>query len=207
VVADKRLEDPHVRHTGFVLLNLWQLERMADWGNLQVEFSGPTGTMESLLRQHIDRAGRQQIFLLSTLSQLRERSLLQDRLLVAIGNVYVLLTVTLAAVGLAGLLLFFVAARKKEFSIRIALGADLRNVNALVVREAMVLTGTGVLIGAPFAYLAIRTLSNLVYGVPPTLMYPVVSACAVLSTVAILAAVVPMRRAALINPNDALRTE
>ena len=207
IVGDTRLEDPHLRGKGFVLLNLWQLPRMARWGNLQVEFSGSVSAMESILRKQIDRTGLQQVFLMSTLAQLREQSLVQDRLLVAIGKVYVGLTVTLAAVGLAGLLLYLVASRQKEFSIRIALGADLRDLNALVLREAIRLTGTGLLIGTPLAYFAVRSLSALVYGAPGMPTYPVLIASAVLSAVAILSALAPMRKASLINPNDALRAE
>lgn len=206
VVADTPLEDAHMRTPGFLLLSIWQLPRMAEWGNLQVAFRGPVAAMESALRKKIEQSGRQQVFLMSTLSELRQRSLLQDRLLNTISRAYVGLTLVLAAVGLSGLLLFMVASREKEIAIRIALGANARDVKYLIAREAVLLIGVGASIGTPCSYIAIRSLSALVYG-PATLIRPVCSALAILIVVAVISALNPVRRTGLVNPNDALRNE
>ncbi len=146
VASDSSLEDPHDRGSGFILLNIWQLPRMADWGNLQVRFSGPEAPLASALRNEIHRAGRQQIFALRTMSEVRDMSLLQERMLSMVGAVYAVLALVLAAVGLFGLLAFFVSTRRAEIAVRIALGARRSDVTRLVVREALLLIGAGILL-------------------------------------------------------------
>jgi predicted permease len=207
IAGDRKLEDPHIRDDGYILLSLWQLPRMADWGNLQVQFSGPTTSMVSALRREIAKASRQQVFLMTRMSELRDRSLLQDRLLAAIGRIYVSLVLALTALGLVGLLLFFVSSREKEIAIRIAVGAEGRDIRSLVAREAGSITTAGLLIGVPASYLVVRALSGLLYGLPPTLLAPWSTSVAVIAAVAALAMVIPMFRAASINPNTALRSE
>jgi predicted permease len=207
IAADRKLEDPHMRDGGFILLSLWQLPRMADWGNLQVSFSGPPAPVMSALRREIDKAGCQQVFLMSTMSDLRDRSLLQDRLLAVIGKIYVSLVLVLTAFGLVGLLLFFASSREKEIAIRVAVGAERRDIWSLVAREAAFVTAAGLLVGVPTSYLVVRALSGLLYGVPPTLLGPWCGSVVVTAAVATLAMVIPMFRATSIDPNIALRSE
>jgi putative ABC transport system permease protein len=207
IAADRELEDPHMRDGGFILLSLWQLPRMADWGNLQVQSSGQPGGMGAALRSQIEKAGRQQVFLMSTMSDLRDRSLLPDRLLAAIGKIYVSLVLVLTALGLAGLLLFFVSSREKEIAIRVALGAERHDIRSLVASEAAFVTAAGLLVGTPSSYLVVRALSGILYGVSHTLLGPWSASVAVLATAATLAVIVPILRATSIDPNTALRSQ
>jgi TIR domain/FtsX-like permease family len=121
-------------------------------------------------------------------------------MLAAIGKIYVALVLVLAALGLLGLLLFFVSSREREIAIRVALGAERRNIRSLIVREAALLTGAGMLVGLPASYLMIRSFSALVYGVSPALAGPVLGALAVLGTVAVLAALVQCIAPAVSRP-------
>ncbi len=82
-----------------------------------------------------------------TISEQRDTALLQEKLLAALGTCFGLLALALAAVGLFGLLSFSVAARTGEMGIRMALGANRRDIVWLVVREALVLVGIGLLAG------------------------------------------------------------
>ena len=207
VAADVRLEDPHTRDLGFVLLNFWQLPRSGNWGNLQVRFSGKPEVITKALQDTVQKAGHQQIFLLHTLSELRGISLIQERLLAATGKIYGGLALALAAVGLFGLLTFFVSRRESEISIRMALGAERRHIALLVIRETLLLLGFGVLAGLLFSFAAIRMVSTLLYGVKAITVGPVLLSLAILYVVAAAATWGPVYRASSIDPNRALRQD
>jgi predicted permease len=207
VASDARLEDPHTRDQGFVLLNFWQLPRAGNWGNVQVRFSGKPELITKTLQDAVQKAGHQEIFLLRTMSELRGISLLQERLLAATGRIYGVLALVLAAVGLFGLLTFFVSRRESEIAIRMALGAERRDIALLVIRETLFLLGFGVLAGLLFSFAAIRVVSTLLYGVSGVSISPVILSLAILCAVAASAALGPVYRASSIDPNIALRQE
>jgi ABC-type antimicrobial peptide transport system permease subunit len=76
--------------------------------------------------------------------------LLQERLLAGLGASFGCLALTLAAIGLFGLLSFFVTTRTSEIGLRIALGAERWHICRMVISEACILVATGILIGLPF---------------------------------------------------------
>jgi len=102
---------------------------------------------------------------------------------------------------------YSVARRSNEVGIRMALGADRRNVVVKVVRETMTLVAAGVVIGLAAAWGATRLIASTLFGV--TAMDPLTLAFAItaMMTVALLAGYVPARRAAAVNPIMALRQE
>jgi putative ABC transport system permease protein len=117
-----------------------------------------------------------------------------------------LLALALAALGVYGVLAASVAERQHEIGIRMALGADARRVVRLVVRRTLMLAGAGVLLGAIGAAGLTRLLASLLIGVRTTDGTVFAVAAIVLVTVALLAAVVPARRASRIDPLAALRS-
>jgi putative ABC transport system permease protein len=113
----------------------------------------------------------------------------------------------LAALGLYGLLAYTVARRTNEIGVRIALGAMPRDVALMVWKGAAGLVGLGLLAGAPCAIIGRRIASSLVPGLPQGSALPMAIAAASMLAVALLAAYVPARRAARIDPLAALRHE
>jgi ABC-type antimicrobial peptide transport system permease subunit len=113
----------------------------------------------------------------------------------------------LAAVGLAGVLSFVVAQRTRELGVRIALGAQRRDVLALVLGEGSRLVGIGVAVGLAAGAAATRFFASVLYGVSP--LDPVVYAvmAMTLGAVGLLAMYVPARRATRVDPVVALRAE
>jgi ABC-type antimicrobial peptide transport system permease subunit len=141
------------------------------------------------------------------MSELRGISLLQERLLAATGKIYGVLALVLAAVGLFGLLTFFVSRRQSEIAIRMALGAERRDIALLVIRETLFLLGFGVFAGLLFSFATIQVVSTLLYGVSAVSIGPMILSLGVLCAVAAIAALGPVYRASSIDPNIALRQE
>jgi putative ABC transport system permease protein len=117
------------------------------------------------------------------------------------------LALLLAAVGLAGLVAGLVAERTREVGVRIALGAEQRDVLRLVVGEAARLVAIGGVIGLAAAVALTRVLRNLLFGITPTDLPTFVIVSLVLAAVALLAAAIPARRATRVDPMVALRNE
>jgi putative ABC transport system permease protein len=113
----------------------------------------------------------------------------------------------LAAVGLYGVIAYGVTRRRTEIGIRIALGATPASIRSLFVRRALRLAAVGVAVGAAAAIPAARLLSGLLYGVDARDPATFAVAAGVLVAVAALAALLPARRAAAIQPLDALRPD
>jgi putative ABC transport system permease protein len=122
-------------------------------------------------------------------------------------GVFAALAVALAAVGIYGVISYSVSQRHHELGIRMALGAQRADVLKFVVGKGMVLTLSGVGIGVLGAFWLTRFLSNLLYGVRPTDFGTYVVVSGVLAGVALLATYVPARRAARVDPMEALRYE
>ncbi len=135
------------------------------------------------------------------------RSLAQERLFARLAILLGIVTLVLSAIGVYGLLAYAVTRRTPEIGVRMALGAERRQVRWLILRESLVLVGLGLLVGIPAAYASSGTLESLLFGLEPTDARAVGGAAAVLATVALAAACVPAARAARIDPLTALRSE
>ena len=117
------------------------------------------------------------------------------------------IALVLSAVGLYGVVAFAVTQRTREIGIRMALGAEPRRVARLILGNGVGLAMVGCGIGVIGAYAATRTLTALLYGVSPNDPVAFGGAVLLLIAVAIIAALVPMRRALRIDPTEALRAE
>jgi ABC-type antimicrobial peptide transport system permease subunit len=120
--------------------------------------------------------------------------------------VFAAIATLLAAIGLYGVIGYVIKQRTHEIGVRIALGARPADVLSLLVRESAVVVGIGVSAGLILAALFARFLSRLLFGVTATDALTFAGASAALIAVAFVATVLPVRRAARIDPIDALRS-
>jgi predicted permease len=142
-----------------------------------------------------------------TIEQLVDSALAKERLMARLSGCFGGLALVLACVGIYGLLAQLVARRTNEIGVRMALGADRRQVVALVVREAVVLVVPGILIGLAAAASVTRISASLLFGITPTDPVALTSAAISLVAIAVAAAYLPAYRAASITPLVALRHE
>jgi len=120
---------------------------------------------------------------------------------------FAIVALLLAAIGIYGVMAYSVRRRTREIGTRVALGADRGDVIRLVMREGGVITGAGVLIGLIAGLIAARSLSAVLYGVPPTDPLSLATAAIVLAITATAACYVPARRASRIDPARTLTIE
>ncbi len=136
-----------------------------------------------------------------------EVSLLRDRLMARLSGFFGILAALLATVGLYGVITYMVERRTSEIGIRMALGADRQSILQVVLREASILLGLGLLIGTALSLAGSRAAATMLFGLKPTDLVTYVLAVVSLSAAAALASFLPARRAARLDPMVALRNE
>jgi predicted permease len=147
------------------------------------------------------------VYNLRTLEHQIDQSLLNDRIIATLSMAFGALATLLAVIGLYGVMAYTVARRTREIGVRMALGALPGNVVWMVMREVLMLVGTGVVLGLGAAWGLSRVVSAQLYGVSPTDPVTIVAAAGTLATVALLAGYIPAIRATRVNPVRALRYE
>ena len=132
-----------------------------------------------------------------TMEQVRNQSLANDRFIAILFSSFAVVALLLCAVGVYGVMAFSVAQRSREIGLRIALGADRRNVISLVLKEGMVLACLGIAIGLAGAIIVGRSMRSMLYGVGSIDLTAFLAVSLVLLAAALLASYLPARRAAL----------
>jgi len=142
-----------------------------------------------------------------TMDEIIASSMAPRRFQVMLLGLFALLALLLAAVGIYGVVNYSCSQRVHEFGIRIALGAERRDLLRVVIRQGVKLAVMGVCIGIGGALVLTRFLSSLLYGVKPTDPLTLVGVSLILTAVALLASYIPARRATKVDPMVALRYE
>ncbi len=167
----------------------------------------PTSLNETIRREVLQLDKEQPIFSSETLDRLVATSIGQRRFSMVLFAVFAASAIALASVGLYGVMSYSVAQRTQEVGIRMALGAQRRDVLGLILRHGLGLTLSGVAIGLIAAWAATRLLVNLLYGVSPNDPLTFIGVSLLLISVALLACYLPARRATKVDPIVALRCD
>jgi putative ABC transport system permease protein len=167
VIGDIRLQSLDAAAVGTLYLAMPQMAQLG--GTLTLRASGDPAELAGPVRDALLRVEPKLLVpTIQTLASQRSESLARPRFNSLLLGAFSLLALTLAAVGIYGLLSFSVATRRVELGVRVAFGAGRGDVSGLVVREGMGLVAVGLLIGLVGAWLASRALAGMLYGIAPT---------------------------------------
>jgi predicted permease len=175
---------------------------------LIVHFAGdPAAIMHATRNQIRSLDPNMAVYNVETMQQHLSKALFLPRLAGTLFGVFGFIGLTLAAVGLYGVIRYSVARRTHEIGIRLALGAPLSAIRGLVLRQGMTLIAIAIALGVPAAWFAARFSSSFLYGVHPHDTITFVGVPLFLAAVALFACWIPARRATKTGPQTALRYE
>jgi ABC-type antimicrobial peptide transport system permease subunit len=171
-----------------------------------VRTHGAPGTLRAGLREAIRRVDPQQpVTRIETLEQVRTRALASPTLIATLLGLFALLALVITAAGIGGVLAFSVNQRTQEIGIRMALGASRATVLKMVLRQGITLVLLGLAGGTIGALFLVRLMKEVLYGISPTDPLTFIAVAFVLLSVAVVACIMPARRATMVNPIAALR--
>ncbi|MFZ0819353.1 MAG: ABC transporter permease [Candidatus Acidiferrales bacterium] len=178
------------------------------WGVFEVRYVGNAPTITSEIRRVVrETDGNLDPLIFHTVHEFIEQRLTGDKLTARLSSFFGSVALILACIGLYGVLSYNVTRRTGEIGVRMALGAQRGNILGLILREALIVTLLGAVLGIGAALAATRVMASLLYGVTPRDPTTMVVAAGVLLAVASLAAAIPAWRASRTDPITALRYE
>jgi predicted permease len=183
-------------------------QRPDDMLDVIVRTTGDAATMAPVVQREIQEMDKSVAkFPVATVEQQLGAQTAERWFQTSLIGLFSFVALLLSAIGIYGLMHYFVAQRTNEIGVRIALGAVYRDVLRLVVRQGLALAGVGIVLGLAGAFGVTRLISSLLYGVSATDAVTFAGAAGVLLLVAALACWIPAHRAAQIDPMVALRLE
>lgn len=176
--------------------------------NIQIRTIGDAASLAPAARQAIGQVDQKlPIFGVTTLREQLSGALQQEKLIAELVSFFGLLALLLACIGLYGVMAHGVVRRTKEIGIRMALGAERRRIVWMVLRETIVLVLVGIAIGVPVSIGATRLIASQLFGLGAADPLTLLVAASILSVVALVAGLLPARKASKVNPLIALRYE
>ena len=207
VVGDAKYGSVREQMRPMVFHPMWQeparsscVVHVRTWGE-------PAGLAAPIRSEILALDGEALIGEMRTLPQVIRGQLRQDRMFATLASLFALLALALGAIWIYGIVAYRVTNRTAEIGVRMALGAQPRDVLWLILRETLTLLAAGAVVGLPAALAAARLIKSMLFGLGPSDPLTIVGAPLVMFAAGMLAGFLPARRAASLQPTLALRTE
>ena len=207
VTGDNKFQDMHEEFLPFMYFPATQEEKPSPDDQILIRSSLPLSSLITSMKATIADVNPGIDLEFRVLKTRIDDSLLQDKLMATLSGFFGFLAALLAAIGLYGVMSYMVIQRTKEIGIRMAIGAERVDVLRMILREATVLTVTGLVIGTALALGSAQAAKSLLFGLKPRDPCTLVMAVVTLSAVAALASFLPAYRASKLDPLTALRYE
>ena len=205
VVGDAKYMDLHEAAPRTIYLRSFQ-ERGVNSHDFSLRTNGDPAAVAGEVRRAVGAVLKTAtVDRLTTMAAQMDASIVPERLIATLSSLFGVLGAVLAAIGLYGLLAYTVARRINEIGIRMALGATQSDVTRMVLRDALWMVGAGLAIGVPMAVWGRSFAASLIQDLAVKPVVPIVCGAVAMIALALLAAYVPARRAARVDPMEALR--
>lgn len=172
---------------------------------IEIYAAGSMTQVAEAVRQIVQQRRPNSAVEVRSLDEQVKESLMREKLLANLAGGFGIVGLSLACVGLYGLLAYSVSRRIKEIGIRMALGAHRGRVQWMVIRDALRLLGLGIAVGLPVAWLLSRGLRSMLFGLTPSDPRVLLAAVLLLSVAGLTAAYIPARKGSRVDPMTALR--
>ena len=206
VVKDTKYRSLRAEGEAIAYYPLSQMPPMR-WANFLLRANGPAASLIPSVKAAVDEVNHDITLQFRILSVQLDESLGRERLLATLSGFFGALALALAVIGLYGVMSYNVARRRNEIGIRMALGAKQARVLRMVLGEVAILIVAGLALGLAVALFSTRLLAGFLYRLEPNDPKTLVTACVVLAVPAVVAGLLPARRAANLDPMRALREE
>jgi predicted permease len=209
VVRDAKYSSPREAPQRMIYLPLAQIAGSHAYAHsLELRTVGDPASVAGQVRRAIAQIDPNLAVLkLETISQQVNHLVDQEQLISQLCTWFAVLALLLTSIGLYGVMTYNVARRTHEIGVRMALGAQNREVQWMILRESLLLLGIGVLLGVPATMAATRLVGAQLFGLTPSDPRTFIAAILAIAIVALLAAYFPARRATRVDPMVALRDE
>jgi predicted permease len=207
IASDARVFDLRDTSALVVYVSGLQLPKGFQWGFLFVRTNEPPEVIARPVVDEIELLGHEYVSRTRTVAQVASQFLVPERVTAVLSGFFAASALLLASVGLYGLMSYAVVRRTREIGIRVALGANRENILWMVVRETLALALLGLALGVPCALAASRLIASMLFGVSPADLPTMAAVSLLLLIVALVAGYLPARRASVMDPMVALRSE
>jgi predicted permease len=207
VVGNATLGNPRQPDVPVLYRPVLQSARLANYPVLLIRSDATSATIAAAVRQIIADGNREFLVEVEPLKNVLARAPSSERMSATLAITVAVLALILSFTGVFALLAYSVTRRTREIGVRSALGAEQASVMWMVMREGLVLTASGVLMGLPIAYFGARVLATLTYGISSADPLTFAMSALVFVAIGVAAGIVPARRAARVDPVIALRAE
>lgn len=207
IVSDARLLNVRNPNALAAYVPFLQEPKFIHSNSLDIHTDGDPMGVSNIVQRAIESLGHEYPTRMLTLRQVRDRALLQERILAILASFFGLLALLLASIGLYGLLSYTVARRTREIGVRMALGASRNKMFYMILRETLAFVVVGLAIGLLGSLGVLRFIAHMLFNVRPWDPVTLIIVVATLLIVAVAASSAPALRASRLDPMIALREE
>jgi predicted permease len=207
VIPDTKYDDIRAGTPPMTFAPATQFPNQGPWTAMMIRSGLPSATVIDSVKNRIAQKHPAMSIQGSNFKQDIHNGFTRERLMALLSGLFGILAAILVTVGLYGVVAYIVARRQNEFGIRIALGATLRQVVGLVLRESVVLLFIGIPLGLLLSFAAARAAASLLFGLTPYDPAAYIVAASLLAIIGVLASFLPAFRAAKVDPIAALKCE